>query len=237
MTLSGKALLVTGASSGIGKAITEALLVEDATVYGLARRTDQLPSGTIPLACDLKNPDEISSVFSFLRGDNITLHALINNAGLAHLSPVTTGDPQQWQEMWQINVHALALCAQKALPLFPSEGGHLINLSSMSGHRVPPSGGFYAATKFAVRALTEAFRAELKAAGNPTRVTSISPGFVETPLLDIYFKGREDQLAQTKQDIAMLTAEDIAQSVLHALKTPPHVEIQDILLKSSDQKV
>ena len=237
MTLQNKTIVVTGASSGIGQAITHHLLEAGAHVFALCRRTKDLPAEVTPLPCDLQNPAEIDQTFQHLHDQKITLNALINNAGLAHLSPLTTGDPAQWQAMWQLNVHALALCSQKALPLFPAEGGQIINLSSMSGHRVPPSGGFYAATKFAVRAITEALRAELKAVSNATRVTAISPGFVDTPLLDIYFEGRETTLQQTKSDLEMLTPDDIAQTVLHTLQTPPRVEIQDILLKPSAQKV
>jgi len=107
----------------------------------------------------------------------------------------------------------------------------------MSGHRVPPSGGFYAATKFAVNAVTQALRAELRAAGRSVRVSSISPGFVDTPLLNKYFAGREDQLAATKKSMTMLKSEDIAGMIVNALNTPEHVEVGDILLRSVDQSI
>jgi NADP-dependent 3-hydroxy acid dehydrogenase YdfG len=139
--------------------------------------------------------------------------------------------------MWQINVHALGLCSQQALKLFPPSGGHILNISSLSGHRVPPTGGFYAATKFAVRAMTEALRSELKLVNSATRISSISPGFVDTPLLDHYFAGREDQLAQTRAEVNMLTPQNIAATALHILSAPPGVEINDVLLRSSDQAV
>ncbi|MDA7888809.1 SDR family NAD(P)-dependent oxidoreductase, partial [Akkermansiaceae bacterium] len=136
---------------------------------------------------------------------------------------------------WQVNVQALSLCCQLSLPLFPQDGGHILNLSSMSGHRVPPTGGFYAATKFAVRAVSEALRAELKTAGSSVRVATLSPGFVDTPLLDKYFAGREDQLAQTRASIKMLTPESIASSAIHILTSPPDVEINDVMMRSPDQ--
>jgi NADP-dependent 3-hydroxy acid dehydrogenase YdfG len=228
-----KKVLITGASSGIGKAIAEALLKEGAEVIGLCRSVENLPPDVTPLSCDLSEPDQIATAFSSLD----QLDILINNAGLAYLSPISTGDPEKWKSMWQINVHALGLCSQQALKLFPPSGGHILNISSLSGHRVPPTGGFYAATKFAVRAMTEALRSELKLVNSATRISSISPGFVDTPLLDHYFAGREDQLAQTRAEVNMLTPQNIAATALHILSAPPGVEINDVLLRSSDQAV
>ena len=231
--LNDKKVLITGASSGIGKAIAEALLKEGAEVIGLCRSVENLPPGVAPLSCDLSEPDQIATAFSSLD----QLDILINNAGLAYLSPISTGDPEKWKRMWQINVHALGLSSQHALKLFPPSGGHILNISSLSGHRVPPTGGFYAATKFAVRAMTEALRSELKLVNSATRISSISPGFVDTPLLDHYFAGREDQLAQTRAEVNMLTPQNIAATALHILSAPPGVEINDVLLRSSDQAV
>ena len=231
--LTDKKVLITGASSGIGRAIAEALLTEGAEVIGLCRSVENLPPGVTPLSCDLSEPDQIATAFSSL--DHLDI--LINNAGLAYLSPISTGDPEKWKSMWQINVHALGLCSQQALKLRPPSGGHILNISSLSGHRVPPTGGFYAATKFAVRAMTEALRSELKLVNSATRISSISPGFVDTPLLDHYFAGREDQLAQTRAEVNMLTPQNIAATALHILSAPPGVEINDVLLRSSDQAV
>ena len=141
-----KTALVTGASSGIGKAIATALLEKGMTVIGLCCSVDQLPDGVKPLACDLRDESAIRSAFENLE----KLDILVNSAGLAYLSRICDGNPSDWDEMWRVNVHALGICSQLSLALFPEEGGHILNLSSMSGHRVPPTGGFYASTKFAV---------------------------------------------------------------------------------------
>lgn len=226
-----KTALVTGASSGIGKAIAIALQESGMKVIGLCRSVENLPEGVTPLACDLRDATQIQEAFLSL--DHLDI--LVNSAGLAYLSRLTDGDPALWEEMWQVNVHALSLCCQLALPLFPKNSGQVLNLSSMSGHRVPPTGGFYAATKFAVRAVSEALRAELKTAGSPVRVSTLSPGFVDTPLLEKYFAGRKDQLKQTRESIKMLTPESIAASALHILTSPPDVEINDIMMRSADQ--
>lgn len=228
-----KTALVTGASSGIGKAIAIALEESGMKVIGLCRSVENLPEGVTPLACDLRDATQIQEAFLSL--DHLDI--LVNSAGLAYLSRLTDGDPALWEEMWQVNVHALSLCCQLALPLFPKTSGQILNLSSMSGHRVPPTGGFYAATKFAVRAVSEALRAELKTAGSPVRISTLSPGFVDTPLLDKYFAGREDQLKQTRENIKMLTPESIAASALHVLTSPPDVEINDIMMRSADQAI
>ena len=228
-----KTALVTGASSGIGKAIAIALEESGMKVIGLCRSVENLPEGVTPLTCDLRDATQIQEAFLSL--DHLDI--LVNSAGLAYLSRLTDGDPALWEEMWQVNVHALSLCCQLALPLFPKNGGQILNLSSMSGHRVPPTGGFYAATKFAVRAVSEALRAELKTAGSPVRVSTLSPGFVDTPLLEKYFAGREDQLKQTRESIKMLTPESIAASALHVLTSPPDVEINDIMMRSADQAI
>jgi NADP-dependent 3-hydroxy acid dehydrogenase YdfG len=226
-----KTALVTGASSGIGKAIASALLKEGMSVIGLCRSVDQLPDGVKPLACDLRDESAIKAAFESLK----ELDILVNSAGLAYLSRICDGNPSDWEEMWRVNVHALGLCSQLSLALFPERGGHILNLSSMSGHRVPPTGGFYASTKFAVRAVSEALRAELKTSENNTRISCLSPGFVDTPLLDKYFAGREDQLAETRAKIDMLTPEAIADAALHILTSPASVEINDVLLRSADQ--
>ena len=228
-----KTALVTGASSGIGKAIASALLKEGMTVIGLCRSVDQLPDGVKPLACDLRDESAIKVAFESLK----ELDILVNSAGLAYLSRICDGNSSDWEEMWRVNVHALGLCSQLSLALFPERGGHILNLSSMSGHRVPPTGGFYASTKFAVRAVSEALRAELKTSGNNTRISCLSPGFVDTPLLDKYFAGREDQLAETRAQIDILTPEAIADAALHILTSPASVEINDVLLRSADQAI
>lgn len=234
--LSGKRIAVTGASSGIGSAIAQLLVAEGATVFGLCRKIGKVPSGVTPVSCDLTQPERIGHSFEIIQQASGGLDALINNAGLAWLERVSDGDPQRFTQMWQVNVHGLVIASQEALKLFPKSGGRIINISSMSGHRVPPSGGFYAPTKFAVRALTEALRSELASDGSLHQVSTISPGYVDTPLLDHYFEGRESDLAQMRKSTPMLYPEDIAQAVLNIVTAPAHVNIGDIQLRPAGQK-
>lgn len=229
--LAGKTFLVTGASSGIGAALCGRLLGQGAHVLGVTRRPAVLHPDVSPIVADLTSREDVSGIFSRLG----KIDGLVNCAGIAYLSRITDGNPQDWEEMWRVNVMALALCCQFSLKHFPKTGGRIVNVSSMSGHRVPPSGGFYAPTKFAVRAITDALRSELKAARSPVQVACVSPGFVDTPLLDNYFRGREDTLSQTRAGMKMLQPEDVAHCVMMILTAPPHVEIGDIMLRSSDQ--
>ena len=228
-----RTIVISGASSGIGRALAGELLDRGAKVYGISRSSSRLPEGVHPLQADLTHRDQISSAFGQLE----IIDALVNCAGVAYQSKIIDGNPADWEEMWRVNVMGLALCCQFALRHFPKSGGRIVNVSSMSGHRVPPGGGFYAPTKFAVRAITDALRLEIKAAGLPVQVGSISPGFVDTPLLDDYFRGREEVLQKTRASMHMLQPSDIAASIVHMLETPPHVEIGDISLRSSDQRI
>ncbi len=232
-SLQGKTLLVTGASSGIGRALCEVLVERGANVLGVTRRPSAVPGGVAPIQADLTRREEISEMF---RGIG-RIDGLVNSAGVAYLSRIVDGNPADWEEMWRVNVMALTLCCQLSLTHFPANGGRIVNVSSMSGHRVPPTGGFYAPTKFAVRAVTDALRAELKSANSPIQVACVSPGFVDTPLLDQYFRGREETLTQTRAAMKMLDPMDVAWAILSILEAPPHVEIGDILIRSGEQRM
>ncbi len=232
-SLNGKTLLVTGASSGIGQALCDLLVERGANVLGVTRRPSALSEDVSPILADLTQREQISSIFHGLG----KIDGLVNCAGVAYLSRIIDGIPADWEEMWRVNVMALSLCCQLSLKHFPANGGRIVNVSSMSGHRVPPSGGFYAPTKFAVRAITDALRTELKSINSPIQVACVSPGFVDTPLLDQYFRGREESLTQTRATMKMLEARDVAWAILTILEAPSHVEIGDILMRSAEQRI
>ena len=240
MKLKNKTALVTGASSGIGEACARALSGNGAKVILTGRNQKKLEQlskeiGGIFLTANLSISEDVVSLFEAIDG---SIDILVNNAGVAPKASIVDGDIEAFQTLLNVNVLALTHCCQLALKKFdPKNGGQIVNISSMSGHRVPPSGGFYAATKFAVRAVTEALRYELKSKGNKTRVTMISPGFVDTPLLENYFRGDEETLSALRQDIEMLKPQDIAQTLIHILETPKHVEIGDVMMRPSDQKI
>ncbi len=230
-SLQGKTLLVTGASSGIGQALCDLLVERGANVLGVTRRPAALSENVSPIVADLTQREQISAMFQGLG----RIDGLVNCAGVAYLARIIDGNPADWEEMWRVNVMALALCCQLSLNHFPASGGRIVNVSSMSGHRVPPSGGFYSPTKFAVRAISDSLRAELKSVKSLVQVACVSPGYVDTPLLDKYFQGREQVLTQTKAAMKMLDADDVAWAILTILEAPAHVEVGDILMRSSEQ--
>jgi NADP-dependent 3-hydroxy acid dehydrogenase YdfG len=240
MKLKNKTALITGASSGIGAACAKALANNGAKVVLTGRnqtRLEQLSEeiGGRYMVADISQNHEVIKLFDEI-GESIDI--LVNNAGIAPKASIIEGKIESFEDLLRINVLAVVHCCQLAIKKFdPSTGGQIINISSMSGHRVPPSGGFYAATKFAVRAITEALRYELKIQKNKTRVSMISPGFVDTPLLDNYFKGSEEKLSELRERLEMLKPEDVANSLIHILESPNHVEIGDIMMRPRDQEV
>ncbi len=227
-----KRVVITGGSSGIGKSLSRLLAAKGWTVFCLSRTAPEV-EGVKHLSVDLRDLEQVREALEQVG----TFEALVNNAGVAYMSSIIDGDPKEWSEMWAVNVQALAYCAKISLPMFPENDGQIVNVSSMSGHRVPPSGGFYSPTKFAVKALTEALRLELRSRGSKVRVSSISPGFVDTPLLETYFRGREEQLEATKKEMNMLTDEDVALQIYRILETPSHIEVGDVSLRSVEQRV
>lgn len=240
MKLKNKTALITGASSGIGAACAKALANNGAKVVLTGRNQTSLEQlseeiGGRYVVADISQNDEVIKLFDEI-GESIDI--LVNNAGIAPNASIIEGKIESFEDLLRVNVLAVVHCCQLAIKKFdPSTGGQIINISSMSGHRVPPSGGFYAATKFAVRAITEALRYELKIQKNKTRVSMISPGFVDTPLLDNYFKGSEEKLSELRERLEMLKPEDVANSLIHILESPNHVEIGDIMMRPRDQEV
>jgi len=235
--------LVTGASEGIGADVARRLHAEGMRVVGCARRVDRLQrlrdrlGGRFhPIACDLR--DEASILRMFAEIDVLwgSVSVLVNNAGLGHNASLLSGATEHWREMLDVNVLALAVCTREATTrmLQRGRGGHVIHISSMSAHRVPPNSGMYAASKHAVRALTEALRMELHERGAGIRVTSISPGFVETGFARQYHKS-EAQARETYSRYEVLQPEDVSEAVIYALASPQRSQIHDILLRPTQQ--
>nr|XP_043897729.1 dehydrogenase/reductase SDR family member 11a isoform X2 [Solea senegalensis] len=198
-------------------------------------------SGTlIPYKCDLSNEEEILSMFSAIKTLHKGVDVCINNAGLAHSEPLLSGKTEGWRNMIDVNVLALSICTREAYKSMTErnvDDGHIININSMSGHRVVPSADvhFYSATKYAVTALTEGLRQELRAAKSHIRVTSISPGIVETEFAFRHHNSDPEKAAAVYESIKCLKAEDISSAVTYVLSVPPHVQIGDLQLRPVEQ--
>lgn len=240
--------VVTGASSGIGLAIAHALADHGYDLAICARRQDRLDAIALELTqkgadvlsqpVDLRDEAQILSFFAAIKSRWGHLDVLINNAGLGHKESLTSGDTEAWREMLEVNVLALCICTREALSLMMPEStdcaGHIVHVSSMSGHRVPAITGMYSATKFAVRSLTETLRRELRSQNSPIRISSVSPGVVETEFAQKYHQSAE-KAENTYAQFPVLQADDIASAVVYALTQPAHVEVNDILVRPTQQ--
>ncbi|KAF8765100.1 Dehydrogenase/reductase SDR family member 11 like protein [Argiope bruennichi] len=253
---SGRVAFVTGASSGIGAELCRTLVHHGMIVVGIARRVDRIqaiaeeervknaPGKLVAIKCDVTQESELLSVFEKIRKTFGRLDVLINNAGLSHNSPLLSGTTAEFKNMLDVNVLALCICTREAVKLMTEkriDDGQIINISSMSGHRLSstaqPGIHFYTGTKFMVRALTEGLRRELKALNSHIRIGSVSPGLVETEAIDIFrSKDPVEKAADAISAMKILQVQDIAESVLHILRSPQHVEVHDIMIRCYDQK-
>ena len=241
-----KKVLVTGGSSGIGKALVLRLSREGYRVISCARQIQKLEKikekmaseglEIVPFQVDLRNEDSIKKMFKEIRNEYGGVDILINSAGIGHKAPLIDSPTQLWREMLDVNVLALCICTREALQDMLNNGdrGHIVNISSLSGHRVYKEGGIYAATKFSITALTESLRLELRARGSGVKVTQISPGLVKTKFHEKYYRGKP-----TANDIYSkfkpLSGDDIARAVSYVLSQPQNVQVHDILIRPLNQ--
>jgi NADP-dependent 3-hydroxy acid dehydrogenase YdfG len=241
-----KTALVTGASEGIGWATAGRLVGAGMKVACCARRGDRLrqlgeklegqPGELLPLTVDLRDERQILGMFDRVRDRFGGVDVLVNNAGLGRAAPLMSGATDLWREMLEVNVLALCVCTREALADMRSRGdaGHIVHIASMAAHRVPRGSGVYSATKFAVRALTEGLRQELRETGSNIRVTAISPGFVETGFAANYHQS-ERAAEKTYGRFKVIQPHEIADAVEYVLSQPPHVQIHDIMMRPTQQ--
>ena len=247
-SLAGRSAVVTGASSGIGAATARALAAAGASVTIAARRTDRLETlaaeiraarGSVAVqATDMRREDDIRRMFATARERFGGVDVLVNNAGLGRATSLASGATEPWREMLEVNVLGLAIATREAIQDMERRGvaGHVVHVSSMAAHRIPgPDSGMYAATKFAVRALTEALRQELRGRKSAIRVTAVSPGYVATEFADV-FSGRAGATAELDARLKTLEAGDVAEAIVWIVTRPAHMEVHDLLVRPTAQR-
>ncbi len=243
--LSGKAVAITGASSGIGEATALALARAGASVALGARRKDRIDAlgariedegGTaVPLEVDVSDEAQARAFVETANDRLGRLDSLINNAGVMLLGPVEQADSEQWRTMINVNLLGLLYCTSAALPIMRAQGsGDIVNVSSVAGRFARAGNAVYAATKFAVGAFSEGLRNEVTEAG--IRVTLIEPGFVDTELQSHNegevlnaIEGMREQIGE------VLRAQDIANGILYTISQPPHVSVNELLIRPTRQ--
>jgi hypothetical protein len=227
--------VITGASSGIGAATAIALGRHGYQIVVGARRVDRLErvAGEEGVALPLDVTDE-KSVNGFVREISKRfgrVDVLVNNAGGAlGLNPMADAIDDEWIGMWKTNVLGLMWMTRACLPLLrKAKHGHIVNIGSIAGFETYIGGAGYTAAKHAVRAITKTLRLELN--GEPIRVTEIAPGLVETEFSVVRFHGDRSAAKAVYQGLKPLAAEDVADCVVFAVTRPPHVDIDEIVVR------
>jgi NADP-dependent 3-hydroxy acid dehydrogenase YdfG len=224
--------VVTGASSGIGMATARALASVGYRVIAGARRFDRLAPIAREVGGEARPLDvtNAASVAEFCSAVPDRLHLLVNNAGGAKgLEPVGQAKDEDWEWMYQANVIGLMRVTRALLPNLEAGRGHIVNVTSIAGREVYPGGAGYTAAKHGAVAVTRTLRLELN--GRPVRVTDVAPGLVETEFSLVRFAGDADRAAAVYRGLTALSAEDIADCIVWAATRPPHVNVDEIVVK------
>ncbi|RZJ86875.1 MAG: SDR family NAD(P)-dependent oxidoreductase [Chryseobacterium sp.] len=241
-----KIALITGATSGIGKACATLFAQQGYQLILVARRTqllqelshhltDKYAVEIQTLVADVRNKEQLTTVLEALPTGWKKVDVLVNNAGLSQgLDPIDKGDTDDWDVMIDTNVKGL-LYVTKIVSnwMIPQQGGHIINIGSIAGKEVYPNGNVYCATKHAVDALNKGMRVDLLP--HNIKVTAIHPGMVETEFSIVRFKGDEERAKNVYKGFEPLLAQDIADAIWFAVSRPAHVNINDMLIMPAAQ--
>lgn len=239
-------ILITGASSGFGAAAARAFAAEGAKLLLGARRTDRLEavasaarlagaSAAISHVLDVATTPSVEAFVQWVRSHTERVDVLINNAGGAYgLDTVAAGKDDDWEAMMQINVLGVLRVTRAVLPLMlPHPGGVILNVGSIAGRVAYEGGAAYCGAKAAELKITQALRLELSGTG--LRVGTIDPGMAETEFSMVRFKGDEARSRKVYEGVNPLQAEDVAEAMVWAASRPPHVCIDEMIIKCTDQ--
>lgn len=234
-----KTILITGATSGIGKASAFTFAKNNYNLIITGRRVDRLnalkseleskfDSEVTTLCFDVRDREQTIEALNSVASQNIDV--LLNNAGLAvGVSPIDEGSFDDWDRMIDTNVKGLLNVSKTIIPYMKENGGgHIINIGSIAGKEVYPNGNVYCASKHAVDAISQAMRIDL--VKHQIKVTNIAPGLVETEFSNVRFYGDEEKANNVYVGIDPLTPDDIADAIWYCASRPPHVNIADMLI-------
>lgn len=239
-----KIALVTGATSGIGRATARILAQNNYKIILCGRREERLTelekelsefTKIHTLSFDVRDKKAVFESIKSLPSAFSKIDILINNAGNAHgLDSIQNGDLDDWDAMIDINVKGLLYVSKAIIPgMIEQKSGHIINIGSIAGKEVYPNGNVYCASKHAVDALSQGMRMDLNPYG--IRVGAIHPGMVETEFSEVRFKGDTDKAANTYKGLEPLKAEDIADIIHFVVSRPYHVNIADLIVLPTAQ--
>jgi NADP-dependent 3-hydroxy acid dehydrogenase YdfG len=236
VSATGRTALVTGASSGIGAATVRSLAAAGFDMVAAARRLERCEElarevGGRALRLDVTDPDSVAEVAAALPD----LSVLVNNAGGAlGLEPVAETDEKNWREMYETNVMGVMRVTKALLPALEQSGdGHIVLVGSVAGVEVYPGGGGYTAAKHAANAVVRTLRLELL--GKPIRVSEVAPGMVETEFSMVRFGGDREKANAVYEGTTPLTGEDVADAIAYVVTRPPHVNVDYVSIKPTDQ--
>jgi NADP-dependent 3-hydroxy acid dehydrogenase YdfG len=239
-----KIALITGASSGIGRATALALAAKNINLILCGRQYAKLEElkhalasrvEVIILSFDVSDFQELEASLHSLPDEWKDIDILVNNAGNAHgLGPIHEGDRHDWESMIGSNVLGLLYVSRLVLPtMVKRQKGHVINISSVAGKQTYENGAVYCATKKSVEAISEGMRYDLTKHG--IKVTNIAPGAVETGFSEVRFKGDKEKAAKVYEGFEPLKAEDIAEAIAFCVTAPEHVTIADMTIYAKAQ--
>ncbi|XP_072381569.1 farnesol dehydrogenase-like [Diabrotica undecimpunctata] len=243
----GKVALVTGASAGVGAAISEKLVEAGLKVVGVARRANVLDEVAkklsskkgkfFPYTGDVSKEEDIVKAFSWTKENVGPVSILINNAAVLLIGDLSSITTKNLKQEFDINVISACIASREAIKQMKENNiqGHIININSLAGHKVVnfPKLNVYSATKHAISALTETLRLEQATQKTNIKVTSISPGSIVTDILKNVSKGLGMPIENIEQmeKVAALSVKDVADSVHYVLSTPPHVNISELTIQ------
>jgi NADP-dependent 3-hydroxy acid dehydrogenase YdfG len=239
-----KTALITGATSGIGKATASAFAREGINLILCGRREDRLAElkkelskrvAVHKLSFDVRDKEAVFEKINSLPEKFQKIDILINNAGNAHgLNPIQDGNIDDWDAMLDINVKGLLYVSKAIFPKMISQGtGHIINIGSTAGKEVYPNGNVYCASKYAVDALNQAMRIDLNKHG--IRVGAVNPGLTQTEFSEVRFKGDTEKAKSVYEGFQALRPEDIADIIRFVVTRPYHVNIADLVVMPTAQ--